>query len=258
MNATPHALPQGVFDAHFHIVDPRFPLVPNNGYTPDAFTAEDYLAQVAPLGVTGGAVVSGSFQAFDQGYLIAALQTLGSGYVGVTQLPADVPDETIIELDDAGVRAVRFNLYRGGSAGLDEIDQLARRVHAIAGWHSELYVDAADLPDLADTLRGLPQVTVDHLGMSDDTTGTLLGLVENGLVVKATGFGRMNVADPDALMAAIVQANPAGLIFGTDLPSTRARVPFQPGDLDRVAEAVGADHAEAVLSDNARRLYRLS
>jgi predicted TIM-barrel fold metal-dependent hydrolase len=257
MNAISAALPEGVFDAHFHIVDPRFPLVPNNGFVPDAFTAEDYVTQVAPLGVTGGAVVSGSFQAFDQGYLLAALEKLGPGYVGVTQLPADVPDETIVELDDAGVRAVRFNLYRGGSAGLSEIDQLARRVHAIAGWHSELYVDAKDLPDLAHTLRGLPQVTVDHLGMSDDTTGTLLDLVENGLVVKATGFGRMDVSDPEALMAAIVKANPAGLVFGTDLPSTRARVPFQASDLDRVADAVGADHVEAVLSTNGRALYRL-
>lgn len=259
MNATAHALPpQGVFDAHFHIVDPRFPLVPNNGFVPDAFTAEDYRAQVAPLGVTRGAVVSGSFQAFDQGYLLAALEQLGPSYVGVTQLPADVPDEKIVELDDAGVRAVRFNLFRGGSAGLDAIDQLARRVHAIAGWHSELYVDAADLPDLAETLRALPQVTVDHLGMSDDTTATLIDLVANGLVVKATGFGRMNVADPEALMAAIVEANPAGLVFGTDLPSTRARTPFQPSDLDRVAQAVGADHVDAVLSGNGRQLYRLS
>jgi len=252
------ALSPDVFDAHFHIVDPNFPLVPNNGYLPEAFTADDYLEQVAPLGVTGGAVVSGSFQAFDQGYLLAALERLGAGYVGVTQLPADAPDETIVALDDAGVRAVRFNLYRGGSAGLDEIDTLARRVHAIAGWHSELYVDAADLPDLADTLRALPQVTVDHLGMSDDSTGTLLSLVEHGLVVKATGFGRMGVSDPDALMAKIVAANPAGLVFGTDLPSTRARVPFQASDLDRVANAVGPDHAQAVLSTNARLLYRLA
>jgi len=28
-----------VFDAHFHVVDPRFPLVPNEGYVPDAFRA---------------------------------------------------------------------------------------------------------------------------------------------------------------------------------------------------------------------------
>jgi hypothetical protein len=38
----------------------------NNGYLPPEFTAQDYLQRVADLGVAGGAVVSGSFQAFDQ------------------------------------------------------------------------------------------------------------------------------------------------------------------------------------------------
>jgi predicted TIM-barrel fold metal-dependent hydrolase len=33
-----------VFDAHLHIIDPRFPLVPNKGYLPPAFTVADYLA----------------------------------------------------------------------------------------------------------------------------------------------------------------------------------------------------------------------
>lgn len=73
-----------VFDAHFHIIDPRFPLVPNNGYLPDPFTAVDYRERAETLGVTGGAVVSGSFQAFDQEYLKHALTQLGPGYVGVT------------------------------------------------------------------------------------------------------------------------------------------------------------------------------
>ena len=126
------------------------------------------------------------------------------------------------------------------------------------GWHSEFYLDAADLTDLEPTLAALPQVSVDHLGMSDDSSGALLRLVESGMVVKATGFGRMNVNDPDALMRTIVDANPAALIFGSDLPSTRAATPFRDNDLDRVAEAVGADHVEAVLAGNARRLYRLA
>ena len=46
------------------------------------------------------------------------------------------------------MRAVRFNLYRGGSATLADVDTLARRVHDLAGWHSEFYLDAADLADL--------------------------------------------------------------------------------------------------------------
>lgn len=246
-----------LFDAHFHIVDPRFPLVPNNGYLPDPFTAADYRKRVAALNIGGGAVVSGSFQAFDQTYLKDALTQLGPEFVGVTQIPADAGDDVITALDAAGVRAVRFNLYRGGSATLADVDTLARRVHDIAGWHSEFYLDARDLADLEPTLAALPQISVDHLTMSDDASGALLRLVESGTVVKATGFGRINVADPDALMRAIVSVNPAALVFGSDLPSTRAAIPFQDSDIDRIANAVGTQHTDAVLGGNARTLYRL-
>ena len=246
-----------LFDAHFHIIDPRFPLVPNNGYLPEAFSVADYRRRVEPLHVTGGAVVSGSFQAFDQSYLKDALMQLGSGFVGVTQLPVDTTDDDILALHRAGVRAVRFNLYRGGSATLDDVDTLARRVHDVAGWHSEFYLDAADFAELEPILAPLPQISIDHLAMSDDTHGTLLRLVESGTMVKATGFGRISVTDPDALMRAIVTTNPAALIFGSDLPSTRAAIPFQDSDIERIADAVGADHVEAVLGANARAFYRL-
>ncbi|MCI4674520.1 amidohydrolase family protein [Candidatus Mycolicibacterium alkanivorans] len=246
-----------VFDAHFHVIDPRFPLVPSNGYLPEAFTVGDYLERIGGLGVTGGAVVSGSFQGFDQTYLKDALAQLGPSFVGVTQIPAHTSDDEIRDLDRAGVRAVRFNLYRGGSAPLADVDMLARRVHDVAGWHSEFYLDAADLADLEPTLAGLPRVSIDHLGMSDDTCGALLRLVEAGTVVKATGFGRMHVRDPESSMRNIIRTNPSALIFGTDLPSTRAPTPFRDTDVDRVAHAVGGEHAKAVLADNAHKLYRL-
>ena len=55
-----------LFDSHCHIIDPRFPIVANNGYTPPPFPLEAYLAQTRPLGVVAGAIVSGSFQANDQ------------------------------------------------------------------------------------------------------------------------------------------------------------------------------------------------
>jgi predicted TIM-barrel fold metal-dependent hydrolase len=47
-----------VFDAHLHVIDPRFPLIPNQGYLPDPFTVEDYLEKTSALDVRGGAVVS--------------------------------------------------------------------------------------------------------------------------------------------------------------------------------------------------------
>lgn len=97
-----------------HIIDPRFPLLSNDGYLPEAFTVQDYLKCTADYTLIGGVIVSGSFQAFDQSYLLAALAELGFGFVGVTRLPATVSDAEIIRLDRAGIQAVRFNLYRGG------------------------------------------------------------------------------------------------------------------------------------------------
>jgi predicted TIM-barrel fold metal-dependent hydrolase len=247
--------PRHVFDAHLHIIDPRFPLQENNGYLPPPFTAEDYRRRVAGLGVAGGAVVSGSFQGFDQSYLSAALAALGPGFVGVTQIPPDATDEEIQRLDAAGVRAVRFNVRRGGSAPVGEVDRLARRVHEIAGWHSEFYIDARDLPDLFDTLTRLPVISVDHLGLSAVGLPHLLRLVERGAYVKATGFGRLDV-DPAAVMNRILAVNPQSLVFGTDLPSTRAPRPFVDADLTGLGELIGAEHLDNVVWRNAAQLYR--
>jgi predicted TIM-barrel fold metal-dependent hydrolase len=244
-----------LFDAHLHVIDPRFPLVANQGYLPDPFTARDYLARVEGLGVVGGAVVSGSFQADDTGYLVAALEELGPTFVGVAQLPASVPEGEVARLDSAGVRAVRLNVRRGGSETVEGLLDLAAVVASVAGWHVEVYVDARDLPDLAPVLERLPAVVVDHLGLSAEGLPHLLRLVERGARVKATGFGRVDLDVPDTLRR-IAEVNPGALVVGTDLPSTRAPRPFRKGDLDLVVEALGEDRARAAFLDNAVALYR--
>lgn len=244
-----------VFDSHFHIIDARFPLVPNQGYLPDNFTCDDYLRAAGSFNLAGGAIVSGSFQAFDQSYLLAALGQLGPAFVGVTQLPASVSDEEILRLDAAGVRAVRFNLKRGGSEGVGRLEGLARRVHEIAGWHAELYVDSRDLADLFATLAALPAVSIDHLGLAKEGFPTLLRLVERGVRVKATGFGRVDF-DVAAALPAICAANPEALLFGTDLPSTRAPRPYSDDDLLLVHDLLGEELARKVLYDNAVAFYR--
>ena len=143
-----------VFDAHLHVIDPRFPLVANQGYVPDPFTADDYRAATAELNVTGGAVVAGSFQggsdpsvvvqpatvAVQRGqtplWLVDALGRFGPGFVGVVELRAGATDEQVLALDAAGVRAVRFNLHRGGAL---------RGAVCDAGWHAEVYAGGARL-----------------------------------------------------------------------------------------------------------------
>lgn len=245
----------GIFDAHLHVIDPQFPLVANGGYTPEPFTARDYMERSGPLGVVGGAVVSGSFQAFDTSYLLDALRVLGPSFVGVAQLPASVTDEEVLRLHDAGVRAVRFNIKRGGSGPPGDIERLAKRVYEIAGWHAELYVSSDGLDGLEGMLGRLPSISIDHLGLSGAGLGTLLRLVERGARVKATGFGRLDF-DPVTAMREISTTNPDALMFGTDLPSTRAPRPFRSGDIETVVEALGEDLARKALHDNASAFYR--
>jgi predicted TIM-barrel fold metal-dependent hydrolase len=238
---------RAVFDSHFHVIDPRFPVRANRGYTPPPFSVDDYRERTAAVGITGGAVVSASFQERDQTYLVDALERLGPGFVGVTQLPPTATDDEIRALDRAGVRAVRFNLFRSGDA-LDL--NLARRVHELAGWHAEVYVDGSGLAAIEGRLRQLPRVVIDHLGMHADGLPALLRLVRRGAKVKATGFGRVELDVPSVLRT-IAAIDPTALLFGTDLPGTRARRPFEPGDLDLVAET-----APAALADNALAWYR--
>jgi predicted TIM-barrel fold metal-dependent hydrolase len=250
-------VPGPIFDAHLHVIAPAFPLVANQGYLPEPFTVDDYLNRSRALGVAGGAVVSGSFQAFDQGYLVAALERLGPGFVGVTQLPAGASDAEIRRLDALGVRALRFNLQRGGSASIDRLQAMARRVFDVAGWHVELYADAAALRELTPALLALPAVSIDHLGLTGRGLPALLRLVEGGVRVKACGFGRVDFPVPDALRA-IDAVDPGALMFGSDLPSTRAPRPFLDSDIDLIVEVLGEEGARRVLWDNARAFYRES
>jgi predicted TIM-barrel fold metal-dependent hydrolase len=245
-----------LFDSHCHIIDHRFPIVANQGYTPPNFPLEEYLAQTKPLGVVAGAIVSGSFQANDQTYLMDVLPKLGPNWIGVTQIPNDAPDAEIAKLGKLGVRAVRFNVLRGRIDSVDDIVALAARCHSVAGWHSEMYVDAATLAPHVGKLSKLPQLSIDHLGMSEAGQPVLLDLVAAGCKVKATGFGRLKFDVPKALEA-IAKKNPNALVFGTDIPSTRAPRPFEPSDIDLVERVLGHELAQKAFWDNPLALYRV-
>lgn len=243
-----------MFDAHLHIFDPRFPLAENQGYLPDPFTIADYRKRMSRFDVGGGAVVSGSFQGTDQTYLKAALTELGQGWVGVTALDPDATDEEIIELDRIGVRALRFNVKRA-AADITAMTLQALRAHDLVGWHVEVYIDGNMLTSMRPVISKLPVFSIDHLGMSEEGLPYLLDLVDRGARVKATGFGRVQMKVADTLRR-IHAVNPEALMFGTDLPGTRAGRPFQDSDVDLICDVVGTDMFK-VLEDNARAFYRL-
>ena len=222
-----------LFDAHFHIIDFQFKVVENNGYLPPEFTIADYQDATKDLEIVGGAIVSGSFQAFDQEYLKNALNRMGNGFFGVANIPYSISDEELEVLNQHNIKAVRFNLKRGGSESVDHLEYLSNRLYDEYGWHTELYVDSNDLRELKPSLEKLNSFSIDHLGLSKEGLEDLLFWVEKGVRIKATGFGRIDF-DPIMAMRRINEVNPHALMFGTDLPSTRAGVPFSIRDIELI------------------------
>ncbi|WP_462411499.1 amidohydrolase family protein [Neobacillus sp. Marseille-QA0830] len=243
-----------IFDSHFHIIDFDFPITENQGYLPPSYIVEDYQNETDNLNVLGGAIVSGSFQGFDQEYLLNALRQMGSKFCGVMQLPFTVTDEEIINLNEKGVKALRFNIKRGGSEDLSKLDYFARRVYDLVGWHSELYIDAKELPEIASTIEKLPAISIDHLGLSEVGLPHLLRLIDKGIHVKATGFGRVELNVKNALIS-IYETNPDALMFGTDLPSTRAKRPFEYGDIELIQQLFDDQATDKILFTNAFKWY---
>lgn len=244
-----------IFDAHFHIIDFNYEVKENNGYMPPSYLTEDYQEETQDMNIAGGAIVSGSFQGFNQQYLLKALSDLGPEFCGVTQLPYSVSDEEIISLNDEGVRALRFNVKRGGSEDLAHLSDFAKRVHDLVGWHSELYIDSKNLPDIEETILSLPAISIDHLGLSKEGLPNLLKLVDKGVHVKATGFSRVDLNVQDALKE-IYQANPDALMFGTDLPSTRAPKRFTSKDIQFVQDNFDEAATNKIFYQNAKEWYR--
>jgi hypothetical protein len=46
-------------------------------------------------------------------------------------------------------------------------------------------------------------------------------------------------------------------VFGTDIPSTRAKGPFEVGDIELVERVLGAELAQRAFWDNPLALYRV-
>jgi len=244
-----------IFDAHCHIVDKRFPIIENQGYTPPSFTLADYREQTESLGITSGAIVSGSFHGYDQSYLRTLLPQMGPRWVGITQVPPNISDAEIASLASIRVRGLRFNIFRGRIDSVDDIVTLANRAYNVGQWHAEIYADAAALKPHVAKLSKLPQIVIDHMGMTEQGLPVILDLVDAGAKIKVTGFGRVNMNVPKALEL-ISARNPNALVFGTDLPSTRAKRPFEIADIQLIRNVLGPTVAEKVLWNNAIGLYR--
>lgn len=180
-------LPEGAIDCHMHIYDDRFPAAAGTKLRPPNATVTQYRLLQERLGVKRNVVVTPSTYGTDNRCTLDALRAFGGNARGVAVVDSSVSDGELQTLDRGGIRAVRFNLSYPGATTLDMLAPLAGRI-ANLGWHIELVVQGARLPELERHLAGLPcPLVVDHIahvpqpgGLSSDAFRAAQRLIDKG------------------------------------------------------------------------------
>lgn len=263
------------WDCHAHLFGPyeQFPLAADRSYTPPEALPEQHLALLSRLGLSHGVLVHPSAYGNDFSRLLTAL-ALHPQLRGVMVLrPGTLP--SLQGLRDRGIRGLRFSHRSGaganfaGSASLDDLVAMAPSL-ADAGLHAELWTDAAALPAIAPALRRLPvPVVIDHMGgfdvhagVNDPGFATLRSLVASGhawvkMIVYRNLLGVPGMALGMPFHAALLEANPHRLVWGSDWPHLRVSPePDAAQLLDTFKRWTGNDRLVAqVLVDNPSALY---
>lgn len=282
-SAPTFVLPSGTVDAHCHVFGPGdvFPFAPERKYTPCDASKEQLFALRDHLGVSRNVVVQATCHGADNRAMVDAVRAAEGRARGVATVRPDVSETELRELDEAGVRGVRFNFVRRlvDSAPTDALARVAARI-APLGWHVVVYFEAADLPELADFFGSLPTpVVVDHMGRPDVTQpvdgpefGRFLRFVERADVwVKVSCPERLTATGPPAVdgernayvdvvpfARRVVTEFPDRVLWGTDWPHPNL-TDHMPDDgllVDHVPRiAVTAEQRQKLLVDNPMRLY---
>jgi 2-pyrone-4,6-dicarboxylate lactonase len=252
---SPHVLlPEGATDCHAHICGPaaKFPYWNERIYTPPDALMPHYKAMLNGLKVSRAVIVQPSVYADDNNAMLAALATDPKNLRGVAVVKPDIADVQLHAMHAAGVRGIRCNIVdlanAKGQLPIAELRLLAERIAPLK-WHLELLMHVNEFPQLQSQLGDLPvDLVFGHYGYAPTSVGiqdagfqALLALMKQGKAwVKFTGQYRISsqplsqqplYADIKPFAQALIDCNPAHILWGTDWPHVMVKGPM-PNDAD--------------------------
>lgn len=265
-------LPDGACDCHFHFFQEfeRFALANTAAYTPTAATIADYRRMASAYGIDRGILVHPSVYGSDHSSYELFMADNQDWLRGIAVLPANVDEKSIARWDALGTRGTRINRSFANGPSDQDIARIIEKVKPF-GWHIQLFAPLTHEPGLLQRIvdQGVGLV-VDHLGhapaealMTSKEFATLTALMREGRAwVKLSAPYRSSSQMPDypdlrPLIDALLQANPARLVWGTDWPHPHITAMPNDGDLvDLVFDWLPDEQLrKKILVDNPTALY---
>ncbi len=269
-------LPPGACDCHFHIFESggaensAFPYAEPRSYTPTQAPLAAYRAMADALGLERAVLVHPSVYGRDHTSFEHWLKICSGWMRGVAVVYPDTPTADIERWHALGARGTRCNALFDGGVSADVLPRIVERVRDF-GWHLQVLMDVSRDPQqvLALADLGVPLV-VDHCGHVPATQAlgsrgfqNLLALLREGQAwVKLSGLYRLTsqrsgFGDTLPLVEALLRANPAQLVWGSDWPHPAIAPPMvDDGHLvNALLDACSDAELQQVLVDNPSRLY---
>jgi predicted TIM-barrel fold metal-dependent hydrolase len=271
-------IPPNACDCHHHIIDGRFRAIAGAALTPPDALISDYRALQGRIGTTRNVVVQPSTYGVDNRLLMETLAAFGQKTTrGIAVVDTSVTDVELKQLDEAGVRGIRFNLAPAGTTTLDMVRPLARRI-APLGWHVQIHAPADTLFAAKATWIDLPvPIAFDHLGripmpagISHPTYAMICDLLHRGKAwVKLSGLsqdskvGPPSYSDTVQVAKAYVKEARERMVWGSNWPhpseQSRNAIPDDALLIDRLADCAPDDAVRTrILVDNAAELYQFA
>ncbi len=269
--------PAGAVDAHCHVFGPEaeFPFAPERKYTPCDAGKDQLFALRDHLGFSRNVIVQASCHGSDNRALVDALRSAGDLARGVAVVKPGISKKELKELDEAGVRGVRFNFVKRlvDNTPWEDCLAITKKVKTL-GWHVVVYFEAPDLVELKPLLSRInTTIVVDHMGRPDVDKGVdhpqfqaFLDLMHSNENIwtkvscpeRLTVSGPPNYDDVVPFMRTLVETFPDRVLWGTDWPhpNMSSHMPDDGALVDLIPRiAVTDDLQKKLLVDNPHRLY---
>lgn len=281
-------VPRNCSDCHTHVFgDPqRFPFFDGRTYTPESASVAELQKMHRALHIDRVVIVQPSVYETDNSCTLDAIRQIGPTARGVAVIGDQTTSAQLEQMHEVGIRGIRINLE---TSGIEDPSIAKQRfkggVEAMKrrhNWHIQIYANLGLIAALKDEVSASPvPVVFDHFGGLKAADGphqagldALFALVQSGKAyVKLSAPYRVSNLAPDfsdvaPFAKALVAANPARMLWGTDWPHPQTQTGNDPHqvtplyqiddgrDLNLFAEWVpDAAQRKAILVDNPARLY---